>query len=627
MGLDRLDSPAHSVDPQFGTLDFLSGWTARGYPNLRGYAWYRLRILVQDRGQPVWLSMPINVDDAYQVFANGQYLGQFGSFGPRLSNTVASAAQGMGVLDPRVSVWAGEFWANSIFIPAQQLFWTVFWWRWFGLESRWIPRASAALTVLNILILFFFESPLLGFSFASQSLLRASSAAIAWILSALGILLVVVLVEGFRRDRTAALLATAPIVLLEISNFYVTSLVIFHISPELYLGPVGIQYHDLAGIGIVLIVSILSLRRFLANRDRELTEREAVARDLEQARQLQQGVLVAERIQSKFCTVPVEYHPAQTVGGDFFQTLTHADGSLTAIIGDVSGKGISAAMLVAVLAGAARARARETSDPTVILEELNRQIMGRAGGHFATCLAAALDADGTLRLANAGHLPPYRNGREVKLEGSLPLGLADRLEPAVLVLQLEPGEVLTFLTDGIVEARNAQGELFGFDRAATIATRPAEEIARAAQSFGQEDDITVLSLSFAPVVVEHAWVAPMPSVLGGLVRATDGPEKVSGLGGSNESGFGFLPPSLHRAIRLVVDFATVKARYRAMLADRVTVNLRREKCASNPAARGSSHRGHFELTVNRGSLRFGCLFPGFPCRAPCLEVASDWPSI
>ncbi len=71
-----------SVDPAYGTAGFVPGWTQRGYPNLDGYAWYRLRLRVKDPGQPLWLKMPNNVDDAYQVYANGNYVGEFGHFSP-----------------------------------------------------------------------------------------------------------------------------------------------------------------------------------------------------------------------------------------------------------------------------------------------------------------------------------------------------------------------------------------------------------------------------------------------------------------------------------------------------------------------------------------------------------------
>jgi serine phosphatase RsbU (regulator of sigma subunit) len=110
---------------------------------------------------------------------------------------------------------------------------------------------------------------------------------------------------------------------------------------------------------------------------------------------------------------------------------------------------------------------------------------------------AELRTDGTMRIANAGHLPPYCNEREVELEGSLPLGAVEMLEPTTQKILLQPGDRLTFLTDGVLEAMNANHEMFGFERMQAISSQPAAAIAREAQSFGQEDDITVLSIAFA----------------------------------------------------------------------------------------------------------------------------------
>jgi len=120
----------------------------------------------------------------------------------------------------------------------------------------------------------------------------------------------------------------------------------------------------------------------------------------------------------------------------------------------------------------------------------------RLGG-FATCICADLSADGTVKIANAGHLSPYRNGAEIQCEPGLPLGMTPDAEYSELAMGLAPGDRITFLSDGVVEARNAAGELFGFERTAAISTQSADSIAHAAQTFGQEDDIIVLTLTLA----------------------------------------------------------------------------------------------------------------------------------
>jgi serine phosphatase RsbU (regulator of sigma subunit) len=153
-------------------------------------------------------------------------------------------------------------------------------------------------------------------------------------------------------------------------------------------------------------------------------------------------------------------------------------------------------MAAAVLLGAAQGR--DTYSPATLLDHLNNVLTKMHLGGFATCLCAELSAAGTLTLANAGHLPPYRNGEEMKLEPGLPLGITVDATYGEAEVHLLPGDSLTFISDGVVEAHSASGELFGFERTAAISHRAAEEIASVAQSFGQEDDITVLKLHFAP---------------------------------------------------------------------------------------------------------------------------------
>ena len=128
---------------------------------------------------------------------------------------------------------------------------------------------------------------------------------------------------------------------------------------------------------------------------------------------------------------------------------------------------------------------------------MNGRVMGRSGGHFATCLAAEIDPDGTMRIANAGHLQPYLNGEEMELDGALPLGLTPEAEYAVQTVKLSSGDRLTFMTDGVVEAQNEAKELFGFERAKEVSLQGAASIAALVKGFGQEDDITVVGVAFA----------------------------------------------------------------------------------------------------------------------------------
>lgn len=118
----------------------------------------------------------------------------------------------------------------------------------------------------------------------------------------------------------------------------------------------------------------------------------------------------------------------------------------------------------------------------ILIEDQPYQIVLRCG------------PDGKLTI-NAGHIAPFVVGKELMLENGLPLGLAAESTYAECTFELAPGEQLTLVTDGVVEARDKAGVLLGFERSAALSTQPAEAIASAAQKFGQEDDITVLTLS------------------------------------------------------------------------------------------------------------------------------------
>jgi serine phosphatase RsbU (regulator of sigma subunit) len=174
------------------------------------------------------------------------------------------------------------------------------------------------------------------------------------------------------------------------------------------------------------------------------------------------------------------------------------------VVGDVAGKGLPAAMLVSVLVGAIRSAAHYTEDPAELLANLNDRLVGRAGDGFTTALAAHIAADGRVTAANAGHLSPYLDGAEVELPGALPLGVLSGARYEASRFVLAPGSRLTFYSDGVVEAQSTDGSLFGFDRARELSTASAAEIALAAQQFGQEDDITVVTIERSARVASAA---------------------------------------------------------------------------------------------------------------------------
>lgn len=216
--------------------------------------------------------------------------------------------------------------------------------------------------------------------------------------------------------------------------------------------------------------------------------------ELAAAREVQQVILPEQVEAVPGFSVESMYQPAQQVGGDFFQVLPAGEGGLLVVVGDVAGKGLPAAMLVSVLVGAIRGAAQYTKDPAVLLAGLNDRLIGRTRGGFSTALAARISADGSVTIANAGHLSPYLDGREVELQGALPLGVVKNADYQLTHFHLPQGSRLTFYSDGVIEAQNEKGELFGFERGRAISVQSAAAIVEAARQFGQEDDITVVTI-------------------------------------------------------------------------------------------------------------------------------------
>jgi len=255
--------------------------------------------------------------------------------------------------------------------------------------------------------------------------------------------------------------------------------------------PIPFTAFDLASLLVQVSLLAILVLRFARTRRNE----ERHSSELEAARVVQQ-VLVPEGAPAiPGFEIQSVYIPAGQVGGDFFQILPLPEGGILAAIGDGSGKGMPAAMMVSLLVGKLQILADSTSSPAEILKGLNRRLHGRSRGGFTTCLILRADPNGNLTIANAGHLSPYKNGAEMPVENGLPLGLSEDATYSETHFRLGQDEQLTLVTDGVVEARGKDGELFGFARTQAISNSPAEAIARAAQDFGQDDDISVIAIT------------------------------------------------------------------------------------------------------------------------------------
>ncbi|HEY6445152.1 MAG TPA: PP2C family protein-serine/threonine phosphatase, partial [Acidobacteriaceae bacterium] len=254
---------------------------------------------------------------------------------------------------------------------------------------------------------------------------------------------------------------------------------------------------------IVLLITVG--RQQLAERRRQ----SEIELEVKSAREVQH-VLVPEQTPAvPGYSIASIYKPASEVGGDFFQVMPQPGGSALIMVGDVSGKGLKAAMTVSLIVGTLRTLADYTQQPAEILRGLNRRLIGRIDGGFVTCLVMRIAANGETTVANAGHLAPYRDGQELPVAGSLPLGLSASAVYDELTFRLHEDETLNLFTDGIVEARNSRGELFGFERlSAMLASRPeVGKVVDAAEGFGQQDDITAISIT------RHAAGEPKPATV------------------------------------------------------------------------------------------------------------------
>lgn len=243
-----------------------------------------------------------------------------------------------------------------------------------------------------------------------------------------------------------------------------------------------------ARVAALLCIVVALMALLLREQRRIVEDRAQLAGEVHAAGEIQQMLATAKIDCAPGLRIDVAFHPMREVGGDSYLCRILPHGRQRLLVGDVSGKG-AAAMAATLILGAAAAR--DSDAPSALLAQVGRVLSQSRVGGFATCLCFEIAPDGALTLANAGHLAPYRNGQEVPIdtETTLELAINDRLN---------------VLSDGVVEAQNAQRELFGFDRTRAISTQPAEQIAQAAQAHGQEDDITVLTLTFAHAEVLHA---------------------------------------------------------------------------------------------------------------------------
>ena len=243
-----------------------------------------------------------------------------------------------------------------------------------------------------------------------------------------------------------------------------------------------------------------------------VAERERVEQELEVARSIQQASLPKEVPALEGWEISPFYQPAREVGGDFYDFHPLSEGRLGAVVGDATGKGVPAALVMSTACGMLQlaAQALDSSSPGEVLERVNETLLSRIPSNmFVTCFYAVLEpGSGRLTYANAGHDLPYLWHRgeceELRARG-MPLGLMPKMSYEEKEIVLEAGDAALFYSDGLVEAHDPEGEMFGFPRLRALVAERVEErslvnlllgelYSFVGEGWEQEDDITLLTL-------------------------------------------------------------------------------------------------------------------------------------
>ena len=282
------------------------------------------------------------------------------------------------------------------------------------------------------------------------------------------------------------------------------------------------QFRDMAPTGKEVEVKAVTIFRFSPEGkvvetwdyfDQLRLMRQSIAQELSVARSIQEASLPKEVPTLEGWVISPRYQPAREVGGDFYDFHLLSEGRLGLVVGDATGKGVPAALVMSTTCGMLQvtAQALGSSSPGEVLEQVNETLLARIPQNmFVTCFYAILDPQtGTLRYANAGHDPPYlhRNGNAEQLKArGMPLGLMPGMGYEEKETILGAGEVTLLYSDGLVEAHDPKGEMFGFPRLGELVAEHAAEEGSlgdillrelytfVGESWEQEDDITLLTL-------------------------------------------------------------------------------------------------------------------------------------
>ncbi len=285
---------------------------------------------------------------------------------------------------------------------------------------------------------------------------------------------------------------------------------LIHLGPRLsdqeYTGDDRRMLNNLA----VQAAPAVRVAQLVRQQQQEALERERVEQELRVARLIQETLLPKTLPQLDQYRIAAFWQPARAVGGDFYDFIHYGDGRLALIIGDVTDKGVPAAMVMASTRTLLRAAAERLQEPGAVLERANEMLCpDMPPKMFVTCLYAVLDPQsGLIRYANAGHDLPYRRNAtgvdEMRATG-MPLGLLPGMRYDEKEITLLPGETVVFYSDGIVEAHSPSYEMFGFNRLRDLVGQHdcgddfvpflLERLTHfTGEDWEQEDDVTIMTL-------------------------------------------------------------------------------------------------------------------------------------
>jgi serine phosphatase RsbU (regulator of sigma subunit) len=276
------------------------------------------------------------------------------------------------------------------------------------------------------------------------------------------------------------------------------------------MAPTGEEV-EINGIGIFRFSSEGKVVESWDSYDQFNLMRQSIEQELRMARDIQQALLPMEMPHLEGWNILHHYQPAREVGGDFYDFFELPEGRLGMVVGDATGHGMPAALVMATARSMLRAVSQTSSSPGEVLSRANDPLfMDIPANMFVTCLYAILDPkSGSLTYANAGHDLPYLRRRsgdaeELRARG-MPLGLMPGMGYEEKETILEPGEATLFYSDGLVEAHDPRGEMFGFPRLRALVAEHGEERSLGdflleqlytfvGEGWEQEDDITLLTL-------------------------------------------------------------------------------------------------------------------------------------